>query len=257
MNTSKSDIIPKLQRMALLRLTERSVIYEEDLLKCDISLKEASTFAKECPLMLMEEKGVFASVFRFGHSSFRDFLAACAKTDDIHASFSRLLIVRQYWTRHCEVMQGKWMSIYVSYLAFSESVACFSPIVSWLNTPRRWSLRELWLSGQWVCSTVWGIWPQCFRTWYQVLPKVWLLTNWGFRTIALASLDPKDHSIWLEEAEIWDGCIHEKWRKCPPRATSHHEINQSHVSFLNWFHPFTFHTCSFCFYHIVLVDTLK
>ncbi|XP_034997341.2 NACHT, LRR and PYD domains-containing protein 14 isoform X2 [Hippoglossus stenolepis] len=86
MKTSNSDIIPKLQRMALLRLTERNVIYEEDLLKCDISVKEASTFAKKCPLMLMEEKGVFASVFRFGHSSFRDFFAACAKVDDIQAS---------------------------------------------------------------------------------------------------------------------------------------------------------------------------
>ncbi|XP_060946678.1 NACHT, LRR and PYD domains-containing protein 1a allele 5-like isoform X2 [Limanda limanda] len=86
MKTFESDTIPKLQRMALLRLTEKNVIYEKDLINCDISVKEASAFAKKCPLMLMEEKGVFTSVFRFGHSSIRDFLAACAKVDDIHAS---------------------------------------------------------------------------------------------------------------------------------------------------------------------------
>nr|XP_019939814.1 PREDICTED: NACHT, LRR and PYD domains-containing protein 14-like isoform X2 [Paralichthys olivaceus] len=86
MKTSNSDIIAKLKKMALLRLTERNVIYEEDLLKSDISAKEASAFAKKCPLMLREEKGVFTTVFRFGHSSIRDFFAACAKVDEIQAS---------------------------------------------------------------------------------------------------------------------------------------------------------------------------
>ncbi|CAB1418188.1 unnamed protein product [Pleuronectes platessa] len=44
----------------------------------------------------MEEKGLFTSVFRFGHSSIRDFLAACAKVDEIQASL--------FPSTHCQAL---------------------------------------------------------------------------------------------------------------------------------------------------------
>jgi len=50
----------------------------------DISVEEAWDFSKECPLMLREETGLHdTSVFRFGHSSVQEFLAASAKLDEL------------------------------------------------------------------------------------------------------------------------------------------------------------------------------
>lgn len=84
---SNSDIIAKLKKLALLRMREGNVMYESDLQASDISVEEASALARECPLVLREENGLHnTTVFRFGHSSIQEFLAACTKLDDIEAS---------------------------------------------------------------------------------------------------------------------------------------------------------------------------
>ncbi|XP_039682183.1 NACHT, LRR and PYD domains-containing protein 12-like [Perca fluviatilis] len=83
---SNSDIVAKLKKLALPRMGEGSVIYEHDLSESDISVEEASTFSKECPLVLKEEKGLHnTTVFRFGHLSIQEFLAASAELDEIEA----------------------------------------------------------------------------------------------------------------------------------------------------------------------------
>ncbi|XP_028254421.1 NACHT, LRR and PYD domains-containing protein 12-like [Parambassis ranga] len=84
---SKSDILSKLKKLASLWLEKGNVMYKDDLLEADISAEEASAFSKECPLVLTEETGLKnTTVFRFGHSSIREFFAASAKLDTIVAS---------------------------------------------------------------------------------------------------------------------------------------------------------------------------
>ncbi|XP_056226555.1 NACHT, LRR and PYD domains-containing protein 12-like [Seriola aureovittata] len=84
---SNSAFIAKLKNLALLRMAEGNVMYEDDLSERDISAEDASTFSRECPLVLREEKGLHnTSVFRFGHSSIQEFLAASATLDDIEAN---------------------------------------------------------------------------------------------------------------------------------------------------------------------------
>ncbi|XP_041838720.1 NACHT, LRR and PYD domains-containing protein 12-like isoform X2 [Melanotaenia boesemani] len=79
-----SDILSKLKKLALLWIGEGNVIYEDDLLKMDISVEEASDFTEECPFVLRQETGLHGTtVFRFGHSSIQEFLAASAKLDEI------------------------------------------------------------------------------------------------------------------------------------------------------------------------------
>uniref|UniRef100_A0A665V9B8 NACHT, LRR and PYD domains-containing protein 12-like n=1 Tax=Echeneis naucrates TaxID=173247 RepID=A0A665V9B8_ECHNA len=79
-----SDIIVKLKKMALLRMEEGNVMYEQDLSESDITAEEASMLSRECPLVLATEKGLHdTTVFRFGHSSIREFLAASAKIDEM------------------------------------------------------------------------------------------------------------------------------------------------------------------------------
>ncbi|XP_070683884.1 NACHT, LRR and PYD domains-containing protein 14-like [Pempheris klunzingeri] len=86
-SASSSDVLSKLKRLALLRMGEVDVIYEHDLLRNDLRVEEASAFSNECPLVLREEKGLHnTAVFRFGHSSIQEFLAASAKLDDMEAS---------------------------------------------------------------------------------------------------------------------------------------------------------------------------
>ncbi|XP_072240220.1 NACHT, LRR and PYD domains-containing protein 14-like [Leuresthes tenuis] len=83
---SNADILAKLKKLALLRMGEGGVMYEDDLLKMDISVEEAWDFSKECPLILREEAGLRdTSVFRFGHASVQEFLAASAKLDELEA----------------------------------------------------------------------------------------------------------------------------------------------------------------------------
>ncbi|XP_076583591.1 NACHT, LRR and PYD domains-containing protein 3-like [Chaetodon auriga] len=92
---SHSDIIAKLKKLALLRMGMINILYERNLQKRDISVEEASAFAKECPLVLREEKGLRnTTVFRFGHSSIQEFLAASAKLDDIEAGPDRSISCR-------------------------------------------------------------------------------------------------------------------------------------------------------------------
>lgn len=87
LESSDSDFITKLKQLALHRLGENNVIYEAELTQKDISVREASAFSKRNPLVLREEKGLHNTiVFRFGHSSIQDFLAASAKLDNIQAS---------------------------------------------------------------------------------------------------------------------------------------------------------------------------
>uniref|UniRef100_A0A3Q3IPJ9 NACHT domain-containing protein n=1 Tax=Monopterus albus TaxID=43700 RepID=A0A3Q3IPJ9_MONAL len=81
---SNSAVFAKLKRLALLRMAENNLMSEGDLLQSDISIEEASSFSKEWPFVLREEKGLCNTiVFRFGHSSIQEFLAASAKLDDI------------------------------------------------------------------------------------------------------------------------------------------------------------------------------
>ncbi|XP_074550772.1 NACHT, LRR and PYD domains-containing protein 12-like [Halichoeres trimaculatus] len=84
---SKVGVLGKLKELALLRLGEKSVMYESDLAKKDISVKEASAFSKKYPLVLREEKGLHStSVFRFSQTSIQEFMAALAKLDKIETS---------------------------------------------------------------------------------------------------------------------------------------------------------------------------
>ncbi|XP_049576932.1 NACHT, LRR and PYD domains-containing protein 14 isoform X3 [Syngnathus scovelli] len=77
---ANSEFISKLKRLALDRLEEEfdySVLYRDDLLWSKISVEEASLFSKESPLVFREEKGLHdTTVFRFGHLSVQEFLAA-------------------------------------------------------------------------------------------------------------------------------------------------------------------------------------
>uniref|UniRef100_A0A3Q1FUM6 NACHT, LRR and PYD domains-containing protein 12-like n=2 Tax=Acanthochromis polyacanthus TaxID=80966 RepID=A0A3Q1FUM6_9TELE len=82
-----SDVVSKLKKLALLRMGEGSVMYEENLLELGITVKEASIFSKKCPLLLREETGLHnTTVFRFSHVSVQEYLAASAKLDEIEAS---------------------------------------------------------------------------------------------------------------------------------------------------------------------------
>ncbi|XP_037621098.1 NACHT, LRR and PYD domains-containing protein 12-like [Sebastes umbrosus] len=94
---SNSDIVAKLKKLALLHMGEGNVLYELDLLESDISVEEASTFSKECPLVLREEKGLHnTTVFRFGHSSIQEFFAASAKLDNIERG--------RIWSNRCRFL---------------------------------------------------------------------------------------------------------------------------------------------------------
>lgn len=80
--TSNPNMIAKLSRAAMRWMGERDILYKRDLKLCDISVEEASAFSKECPLVLREEKGLRnATVFRVGHSSILEYLAASTTLD--------------------------------------------------------------------------------------------------------------------------------------------------------------------------------
>ncbi|XP_047431512.1 NACHT, LRR and PYD domains-containing protein 12-like [Mugil cephalus] len=83
-STSDLGMISKLKKLALHRMTEGNVMYEDDLVERGISVKEASIFCKEWPLVLWQETGLHKTkAFRFGHLSIQEFLAASAKLDEI------------------------------------------------------------------------------------------------------------------------------------------------------------------------------
>uniref|UniRef100_A0A3B5AID0 NACHT domain-containing protein n=1 Tax=Stegastes partitus TaxID=144197 RepID=A0A3B5AID0_9TELE len=108
---SNSGVLGKLKKLALLRMGEGSVIYEEDLLKTGITVEEASAFSKECPLLLREDSGLHGTtVFRFGHVSAQEFLAASAKLDELQvlgtASLSESC--RRLVDEVREDVNGKW-----------------------------------------------------------------------------------------------------------------------------------------------------
>ncbi|TKS69321.1 NLR family CARD domain-containing protein 3 CARD15-like protein [Collichthys lucidus] len=85
--TSNPVIVSKLGMLALRWMDQNNVIYEHDLKEGNISFEEASAFSKECPLVLREEKGLRnTTVFRFGQSSIREFLAASAEIDNMEAN---------------------------------------------------------------------------------------------------------------------------------------------------------------------------
>ncbi|XP_061129741.1 NLR family CARD domain-containing protein 3-like isoform X3 [Syngnathus typhle] len=97
---ANSEFISKLKRLALDRLEEEfdySVLYQDDLLRSKISVEEASLFSKESPLLLREEKGLHdTTVFRFGHLSVLEFLAADCQLHEIAPFvFSYLSLVDQ------------------------------------------------------------------------------------------------------------------------------------------------------------------
>lgn len=84
--TSNPNTIAKLKKVAMRWMGERDVLYKRDLKLCNISVEEASAFSRECPLVLREEKGLRnATVFRLGHSSILEFLAASATMDYMKA----------------------------------------------------------------------------------------------------------------------------------------------------------------------------
>ncbi|XP_044046714.1 NACHT, LRR and PYD domains-containing protein 12-like isoform X2 [Siniperca chuatsi] len=107
--SSNPDILTKLKKLALLRTGEGNVMYEYDLAGSDISVEEASTLSKECPLMLREEKGLHnTTVFRFGHSSIQEFLAASAKLDDIEASSVQSVCCQYLVDQALQSAEGKY-----------------------------------------------------------------------------------------------------------------------------------------------------
>lgn len=84
---SKPDIIAKLKKLAGLQMGRINVMFELDLQESDLSVEEASAIARECPLVLREEKGLHnTTVF---HLSIQEFLAASAKVDEIEAGSDR------------------------------------------------------------------------------------------------------------------------------------------------------------------------
>ncbi|XP_060904180.1 NACHT, LRR and PYD domains-containing protein 14-like [Labrus mixtus] len=84
---SNPGLLAKLERLAMNRLGAKNVMYEWDLAEWDFSVKEASAFTKDCPLVLREEKGLHnAKVFRFGQASIQEFLAASARLETIKAT---------------------------------------------------------------------------------------------------------------------------------------------------------------------------
>lgn len=91
LDATKLAVVTKLKGLALLLVGAVNVMYEGDLSASNIGLKEASDFAKTVPLVLREETGLCdIAVFRFGHLSVQEFLAASHKLDIIKASKSSL-----------------------------------------------------------------------------------------------------------------------------------------------------------------------
>ncbi|XP_044202479.1 NACHT, LRR and PYD domains-containing protein 3-like [Thunnus albacares] len=85
---SNMDVFAKLKKLALFRMERGTVVYEHDLLESGLRFGEASALSRECPLVLREEKGLHnTTVFRFGHTSIQEFLAASSKLDNIESSF--------------------------------------------------------------------------------------------------------------------------------------------------------------------------
>uniref|UniRef100_A0A3Q2W7M9 NACHT, LRR and PYD domains-containing protein 14-like n=2 Tax=Haplochromis burtoni TaxID=8153 RepID=A0A3Q2W7M9_HAPBU len=79
-------IFTKLKKVALLRVGVQNVMYEDDLSGNGISVEEALAFAETFPLVLRTETGLNGTtVFRFGHLSVQEFLAASYKLEDIKA----------------------------------------------------------------------------------------------------------------------------------------------------------------------------
>ncbi|XP_030592849.1 NACHT, LRR and PYD domains-containing protein 12-like isoform X2 [Archocentrus centrarchus] len=91
LDATKLAIVNKLKELALFLVGAVNVMYEGDLSASNIGLKEASDFAETFPLVLREEMGLYGTaVFRFGHLSVQEFLAASRKLDIIKASGSSL-----------------------------------------------------------------------------------------------------------------------------------------------------------------------
>ncbi|XP_004538769.2 NACHT, LRR and PYD domains-containing protein 3 isoform X2 [Maylandia zebra] len=79
-------IFTKLKKVALLRMGVQNVMYEDDLSGNGISVEEALSFVETFPLVLRTETGLNGTtVFRFGHLSVQEFLAASYKLEDIKA----------------------------------------------------------------------------------------------------------------------------------------------------------------------------
>uniref|UniRef100_A0A8C7ZZA2 NACHT domain-containing protein n=1 Tax=Oryzias sinensis TaxID=183150 RepID=A0A8C7ZZA2_9TELE len=84
--TSHPETLTKLKNLALLRFGEENLMYEEDLQKTGIGVEEASAFSRKYPFLLKKERGLHnTSVFRFGHFSVQEYLAASCKLDEIEA----------------------------------------------------------------------------------------------------------------------------------------------------------------------------
>lgn len=81
-SANPSSII-KLKRLASFK--EKPNFFNETFLsEFKINLEEASAISRECPLLLREVKGLHnTTVFCFGHSSIREFLAASASLDNM------------------------------------------------------------------------------------------------------------------------------------------------------------------------------
>lgn len=84
---ANSEFMGKLKKLALHLMGEGDIIFPDLLLENNLLFEEASAFSKEHPLVLREEKGLHdTTVFCFGHTSIREFLAASYKMDTIEAS---------------------------------------------------------------------------------------------------------------------------------------------------------------------------
>ncbi|KAM4612413.1 NACHT, LRR and PYD domains-containing protein 14-like [Polymixia lowei] len=79
-------MIGKLEQLAMDRSGKDNVLYEHDLRESGISVREASKYSRQCPLVLKEERGLNnTAVYRFGHASIQEFFAACYALDRIES----------------------------------------------------------------------------------------------------------------------------------------------------------------------------
>ncbi|KAK2815579.1 hypothetical protein Q5P01_026046 [Channa striata] len=85
------------------------LIYEDDLSKCDVSVEEATELSKDCPPILIEEKGLNnTTVFRFVHWSIQHYLAASAKLKDIELSSSKSARCQDLVNKALQGAKGKY-----------------------------------------------------------------------------------------------------------------------------------------------------
>ncbi|KAM9314771.1 NACHT, LRR and PYD domains-containing protein 3-like [Pholidichthys leucotaenia] len=101
LNLTGAPIMKKLKHLAHSRVGKCNVMHVDELLESEIKSEEASAFSREFPFVLREEKGLNnTTVFRFGHSSIEEFLAACVEVENMKKKVETV-------TEHCRELVDK------------------------------------------------------------------------------------------------------------------------------------------------------